>query len=61
MIAARIGRCPSVVSHEIACHGRRAGYLAVAARRVAAERRHRPKPRRLDADPQLRGEVIARL
>ena len=50
VIAARIGRCPSVVSREIARHGGRARYRAVAARRVAAERRRRPKPRKLDTD-----------
>jgi transposase, IS30 family len=61
VIAARIGRCPSVVSREISRHGGRARYRAVAARRVAAERRRRPKPRKLDADPQLRSEVITRL
>ena len=53
VIAARIGRCPSVVSREIARHGGRAHYRAVAARGVAAERRRRPKLRRLDADPGL--------
>ncbi|MGH3534087.1 MAG: helix-turn-helix domain-containing protein, partial [Pseudonocardiaceae bacterium] len=42
VIAARIGRCPSVVSREIARHGRRPGYRAVVARRVAAEQRRRP-------------------
>jgi IS30 family transposase len=31
VIAARIGRCPSVVSHEISRHGGRANYRAVAA------------------------------
>jgi transposase, IS30 family len=34
VIAARIGRCPSVVSCEIARHGGRPGYRAVVARRV---------------------------
>ncbi|MGH3899039.1 MAG: transposase [Pseudonocardiaceae bacterium] len=61
VIAERIGRCPSVVSRDIARHGGRAGYRAVVARRVAAEQRRRPKPRKLDADPQLRQEVVARL
>jgi IS30 family transposase len=60
-IAARIRRCPSVVSREIARHGRRAGYRAVIARRVAAERRSRPKPRKLDACAELRTEVVTRL
>jgi transposase, IS30 family len=61
VIAARIGRCPSVVSREIARHGGRVNYRAVVARRVAAERRCRSKLRRLDADPGLRAEVVKRL
>jgi IS30 family transposase len=60
-IAERIGRCPSVVSRGIARHAGRVSYRAVVARRVAAEQRRRPKPRRLDAHPQLRQEVVARL
>jgi transposase, IS30 family len=60
-IAARIGRCPSVVSREIARHGRRAGYRAVAARRVATEQRRRPKTRKIDADPALAARVIDKL
>ena len=48
VIAARIGRCLRVVSREIARHGGWPGYRAVVARRVAAEQRSRPKPRRLD-------------
>jgi len=61
VIAARIGRCPSVVSRETGRHGGRARYRAVAARRVAAERRRRPKTRKLDADPVLRQRVAAKL
>jgi transposase, IS30 family len=61
VIAARIGRCPSVVSREITRHGGRVRYRAVVARRVAAEHRSRPKPRRLDACPELRTEVLTRL
>src|SRR3954469_15206328 len=60
-IAARIGRCPSVVSREIARHGGRAGYRAVAARRVATEQRRRPRTRKIDADPALRERVIGKL
>jgi transposase, IS30 family len=61
VIAERIGRSPSVVSREIARHGGRAGYRAVAARRAATGHRCRPKPRKLDADPQLREDVVTRL
>jgi IS30 family transposase len=61
VIAARIGRCPSVVSREIARHGGRGGYRAVAAQRVATEQRCRPKTRRLEACAGLREEVISRL
>ena len=60
-IAARIGRCPSVVSRDIARHGGRAGYRAVAARRVATAQRRRPKPRKIDAVPGLREQVVAKL
>ncbi|MGQ0572891.1 MAG: IS30 family transposase [Pseudonocardia sp.] len=60
-IAARIGRCPSVVSRDISRHGGRTGYRAVAARRVAAEQRRRPKTRKLDADPVLRAQVVTKL
>lgn len=61
VIAARIGRCPSVVSREITRHGGRASYRAVVARRAAAEQRRRPKTRRLDTCPPLRREVVTRL
>ncbi len=61
VIAARIGRCPSVLSRELARHGGRAGYRAVAAQRVAAEHRARPKTRKLAACAGLRQEVIGRL
>lgn len=61
MIAARIGRSPSVVSREIARHGGRAGYRVVAARRAATEHRCRLKTRKLDADADLRDEVLTRL
>ncbi len=61
VIAERIDRCPSVVSREIARHGGRAGYRAVAARRVAAEHRRRPKTRKLDACAELRHRVLDKL
>jgi len=61
VIAARIGRCPSVVSREVARHGGRDGYRAVAAQRVATEQRSRPKTRKIDADPGLRQRVVDKL
>ena len=61
VIAARIGRSPSVVSWEIARHGGRDGYRAVAAQRAAAEHRSRPKTRKIDADPGLRQRVLDKL
>ncbi len=61
VIAARIGRVPSVVSRDIARHGGRERYRATRAGRVAARARCRPKVRKLDADPVLRAEVTARL
>lgn len=61
VIAARIGRCPSVVSREITRHGGRARYRAVAARGVATRARRRPKTRKLDADPVLRERVVGKL
>jgi IS30 family transposase len=54
VIAVRIGRSPSVVSREIARHGGREGYRAVAAQRAATQQRSRPKTRKIDADPGLR-------
>ncbi|HEY3035708.1 MAG TPA: IS30 family transposase [Streptosporangiaceae bacterium] len=61
VIAARIGRDPSVVSREIARHGGRAGYRATRAGHDATVARRRPKTRTLDAHPRLRAEVLARL
>ncbi len=61
VIAARIGRCPGVVSREIARYGGRDGYRAVAAQRVAAEARSRPRTRKIDADPQRRRRVVDKL
>jgi IS30 family transposase len=61
MIAARIGRDPSVVCREIARHGGRDRYRATRAARLAAVARRRPKVRKLDAHPALRAEVLARL
>lgn len=61
VIAVRIGRSPSVVSREIARHGGREGYRAVAAQRAATESRSRPKTRKIDADPVLRQRVLDKL
>ena len=61
VIAARIGRDPSVISREIARHGGRDRYRASRAARVAARARRRPKTRKLDADPGLRAQVLDRL
>ncbi|MGI9003616.1 MAG: transposase [Pseudonocardia sp.] len=58
VIAARIGRDPSVVSREIARHGGRECYRGTRAGRVAERARCRPKARKLDADPVLRAQVI---
>jgi IS30 family transposase len=61
VIAARMGRSPSVMSREIARHGGRDGYRAVAAQRVATEHRSRPKTRKIDADSGLRQRVVDKL
>ncbi|MGB8200504.1 MAG: IS30 family transposase, partial [Pseudonocardiaceae bacterium] len=61
VIAARIGRSPSLVSREITRHGGRDGYRAVAAQRAATEHRSRPKTRKIDADPGLRQRVVDKL
>ncbi|PZS09207.1 MAG: IS30 family transposase [Acidimicrobiales bacterium] len=60
-IAARIGRCPSVVCREIARHGGRAGYRGHRAQDRAVTARCRPKVRRLDADERLRERVLDRM
>ncbi|SDY61681.1 Helix-turn-helix domain-containing protein [Modestobacter sp. DSM 44400] len=61
VIAARIDRCPSVVSRDIARHGGRATYLAVVAARAAARSRRRPKTPKLDAESALRERERAKL
>jgi len=60
-IAASIGRDESVVSREIARHGGREGYRAWKAAAAARESRSRPKERKIDADPELRGRVAGDL
>nr|WP_229686873.1 IS30 family transposase [Longimycelium tulufanense] len=61
VIAARIGRNPSVVSREVARHGGREGYRARRAERAATQARRRPTPLRLDTEPELREAVVGLL
>jgi IS30 family transposase len=60
-IAAGIGRCPSIVSREIARHGGRKSYRGHHAAAGAQTSRRRPKPRRLDTDAALRRLVMTGL
>jgi transposase, IS30 family len=60
-IAVSIGRSESVVSREIARHGGRQAYRAWKADAAARESRSRPKERKIDADPELRGRVAGGL
>ena len=60
-IAASIGRSESVVSREIARHGGRQAYRAWKADAGARESRSRPKERKIDTDPELRGRVTGDL
>ena len=60
-IAARLGRAVSTVSREVARNRVSAGYRAVAADRLAAGRRARPKPAKLAYDHELRAWVQDRL
>src|SRR6266511_1038989 len=56
-IAVLIGRNPSVVSRDVARHGGRAGYRAVAADQSAVDGRQRPKAYAVDRSPRLRTVV----
>jgi transposase, IS30 family len=60
-IAFSVGRDESVVSREIARHGGREAYRAWKADAAARESRSRPKERKIDADPELRGRVAGDL
>jgi IS30 family transposase len=60
-IARLISRNPSVVSRDVARHGGRVGYRAVAADGSAAAGRQRPKAYAVDRSPRLREVVIALL
>lgn len=57
-IAERIGRCPSIVSREIARHGGRDRYRAARADRTAQRARQRAKTRKIDGDAYLRLVVV---
>jgi len=57
-IGVRIDRNPSIVSREVARHGGRAGYRAMAADTAAATARCRPKLFAVDRSPRLRKVVI---
>jgi transposase, IS30 family len=52
-----INRKPSVVSRDVARHGGRAGYRAVAADESAAAGRQRPKAYAVDRSPRLQAVV----
>lgn len=60
-IAVSIERSESVVSREIIRHGGRGGYRAWKADAEARGSRSRPKVRKIDADPGLRGRVAGDL
>ncbi|WP_433363724.1 IS30 family transposase [Actinoplanes sp. CA-142083] len=58
-IAAELGRDPSTVSRELRrnAHPDSGSYRPYAAQRRAEARRPRPKPRKIDASPQLRALI----
>lgn len=61
-IAAALRRAPSTVSREIRRHGHVDGiYRPFEAQRVAAQKRRRPRPRRVAANPTLHREIAALL
>ncbi len=60
-LASRSGRAPSTISREIARHGGRHGYRAIAADERAWQRARRPKPCKLARSPELRELVAAKL
>jgi IS30 family transposase len=57
-IAVLISRNPSVVSRDVARHGGRGAYRAVAADETAAADRARPKAYAVDRSPRLRAVVM---
>lgn len=57
-IAAQLGRNQSTIRREIARGMTEHGYDALVAQKRAVDRSARPKPRKLDTNPQLRAFVI---
>jgi transposase, IS30 family len=53
-----ISRNPSVISRDVARHGGRAEYRAVAADQAATDGRQRPKAYAVDRSPRLRAVVV---
>jgi IS30 family transposase len=60
-IGVLIGRDPSIISRDVARHGGRAGYRAVAADTTAAISRARPKFLAVERSPRLRQMVTDKL
>lgn len=60
-IAAGLGRAPSTVSREIACHGNRIAYRASDADAAAWNKARRPKPCRLALNRRLQRIVASKL
>ncbi|MEU4218059.1 helix-turn-helix domain-containing protein [Actinoplanes sp. NPDC026623] len=60
-IGVLIGRDPSIISRDVARHGGRGGYRAVAADLRAATSRARPKLLAVERSPRLRQVVTDRL
>src|SRR3954453_22581352 len=60
-IGVLVGRDPSIISRDVARHGGRAGYRAVAANSAAGEARLRPKPLAVERSARLRQVVTDRL
>jgi transposase, IS30 family len=61
VIGLRVGRDPSVVSRDVARHGGRSGYRAVAADTTACATRGRPKLFAVERSPRLRAVVCRQL
>ena len=61
VIGLRVGRDPSVISREVARHGGRSGYRAVAADTTACAARSRSKLFAVERSPRLRAVVCRQL